>query len=89
MLYRHDFSLATNYNFVSIFGSKKGIPDYTDNRLQRWTTMQLDQDFAIEYFSTHSLGYANTLFRHMNVRHKPLTYEWVFFKQSVRKDLNV
>lgn len=25
MLYGHRFSLATNYNFVSIFGSKKGI----------------------------------------------------------------
>lgn len=37
MFYEHHFSLVTDYKtLVTIFGFKKGIPDYTANRLQRF-----------------------------------------------------
>lgn len=37
MLYGRHFTLITDHKpLISIFGSKKGIPVYTANRLQRW-----------------------------------------------------
>ncbi|PIO73470.1 hypothetical protein TELCIR_04558 [Teladorsagia circumcincta] len=49
---RH-FTLETDHKpVVAIFGNKKGIPVYCANRLQRWATMLLNYDFAIEYVKT-------------------------------------
>ena len=43
MLYGRHFTLITDHKpLISIFGSEKGIPVYTANRLQRWATMLLD-----------------------------------------------
>ncbi|PIO77827.1 reverse transcriptase [Teladorsagia circumcincta] len=45
---RH-FTLKTDHKpLVAIFGNKKGIPVYSANRLQRWATMLLNYDFAID-----------------------------------------
>ena len=50
MFYGRHFTLITNHKpLISIFGSKKGIPVYTANRLQRWATMLLDYNFSIKY----------------------------------------
>ena len=64
MLYGHHFTLLTDHKpLLAIFGSKKGIPAYTANRLQRWATILLAYDFNIKYQSTHSIGQADALSR--------------------------
>ena len=71
MVYGHHFTLVTDHKpLVSIFGSKKGIPVYTANRLQRWATILLDYDFSIKYLSTHSIGHADALSRLINSHQK-------------------
>ena len=34
---------------LAIFGSKKGIPTHTANRLQRWATMLLNYSFEMKF----------------------------------------
>lgn len=52
---RKFFNLQTDHRLLfAIFGSKKGIPVYTANRLQRWALTLLTYDFEIEYISTIS-----------------------------------
>ena len=71
MVYGRHFTLVTDHKpLVSISGSKKGIPVYTANRLQRWTTTLLDYDFSIKYLSTYSIGQADTLSRLINKHQK-------------------
>ena len=48
---------------VTIFGSKKGHPTYTANRLLRWGTILLNYDFQIQYLSTNKIGHADGLSR--------------------------
>ncbi|XP_055522647.1 uncharacterized protein K02A2.6-like [Wyeomyia smithii] len=46
------FTLLTEHKpLLSIFGSKKGIPLHTANRLQRWALMLLNYDFDIRHVS--------------------------------------
>ena len=64
MLYGRHFTILTDHKpLLSIFGSKKGIPVYTANRLQRWAIMLLGYDFSIKYQSTESIGQADALSR--------------------------
>ncbi|CAH8624689.1 unnamed protein product [Dicrocoelium dendriticum] len=64
MLYGRRFKLLTDHKpLLAIFGSKKGIPAYTANRLQRWALTLLGYDFEIRYQSTNSLGQADALSR--------------------------
>ena len=64
MLYGRDFILVTDHKpLISIFGSKKGIPVCTANRLQRWATTVLGYNFTIKYLSTDNIGHADALSR--------------------------
>ncbi|XP_058122771.1 uncharacterized protein K02A2.6-like [Anopheles ziemanni] len=68
---RH-FLLQTDHKpLLRIFGSKKGIPVYTANRLQRFAlTLQL-YDFEIEYVSTTNFGNADVLSRLIKTHERP------------------
>ena len=45
-IYGHRFTLLTDHKpLPSIFGSKKGIPVHSANRLQRWALVLLGYDF--------------------------------------------
>ncbi|XP_055543286.1 uncharacterized protein K02A2.6-like [Wyeomyia smithii] len=58
------FTLLTDHKpLLSIFGSKKGIPLHTANRLQRWALMLLNYDFDIRHVSTNDFGCADMLSR--------------------------
>lgn len=68
---RH-FRLQTDHApLLRIFGSKKGIPVYTANRLQRWALTLLAYDFSIEYIATDKFGNADILSRLINQHVKP------------------
>lgn len=72
MIYGRKFTLQTDHKpLLAIFGSKKGIPVYTANRLQRWACTMLLYDFDIEYVSTDKFGYADILSRLINSHVKP------------------
>ncbi|XP_055633124.1 uncharacterized protein K02A2.6-like [Toxorhynchites rutilus septentrionalis] len=54
------FRLQTDHApLLRIFGSKKGIPIYTANRLQRWALSLLSYDFSIEYIQSDKFGNAD------------------------------
>uniref|UniRef100_A0A7I4YQZ4 RT_RNaseH domain-containing protein n=1 Tax=Haemonchus contortus TaxID=6289 RepID=A0A7I4YQZ4_HAECO len=64
MPHERKFTLLTDHKpLLAIFGSKKGIPVYTANRLQRWATTLLAYDFHIQYRSTDEFGQADALSR--------------------------
>ncbi|CAH8637620.1 unnamed protein product [Dicrocoelium dendriticum] len=64
MLYGRQFTLLTDHKpLLSIFGSKKGIPVFTANRLQRWAIILLAYDFSIQYKPTQLIGQADALSR--------------------------
>ncbi|XP_055585498.1 uncharacterized protein K02A2.6-like [Uranotaenia lowii] len=64
MLLGRRFTLQTDHKpLLSIFGSKKGIPLHTANRLQRWALILLNYDFEIQYISTNEFGCADMLSR--------------------------
>ncbi|PIO77100.1 integrase core domain protein [Teladorsagia circumcincta] len=59
-IYGRHFTLLTDHKpLLAIFGSKKGVPAYSANRLQRWRLTLLAYDFDIEYRSTTSFGQAD------------------------------
>lgn len=61
------FTLKTDHKpLLAIFGSKKGIPIHTANRLQRWAVNLLAYDFNIEYVNTESFSYVDSLSRLIN-----------------------
>lgn len=51
---------------LAIFGSKKGIPVHTANRLQRYALIMKAYDFQIEYIKTEDFGHADILSRLIN-----------------------
>ncbi|CAH8568978.1 unnamed protein product [Schistosoma guineensis] len=64
MIYGRHFTLITDHKpLLAVFGSKKGIPVHTANRLQRWATTLLGYDFKIKYQSTTAFGQADALSR--------------------------
>uniref|UniRef100_W6NAZ8 RNA-directed DNA polymerase n=1 Tax=Haemonchus contortus TaxID=6289 RepID=W6NAZ8_HAECO len=54
---------ADHKPLVAISGSKKGMPVYSANRLQRWATMLLNCNFVIEYVNTKDFGQVDALSR--------------------------
>ncbi|XP_062537710.1 uncharacterized protein K02A2.6-like [Armigeres subalbatus] len=72
MIFGRQFILETDHKpLLAIFGSKKGIPRYTPNRLQRWALTLLLYDFNIKYVSTESFGYVDILSCLINTHVRP------------------
>lgn len=72
MLFGRKFTLHTDHKpLLSIFGSKKGIPVYTANRLQRWALILLAYNFEIKYTNTLEFGHADVLSRLISTHEKP------------------
>ncbi|XP_053686542.1 uncharacterized protein K02A2.6-like [Sabethes cyaneus] len=72
MIFGRHFVLETDHKpLLAIFGSKKGVPVYTANRLQRWALTLLLYDFSTKYVSTDSFGYADILSRLINTHVRP------------------
>ena len=87
MLYGREFSLITDHKpLISIFGSKKGIPVCTANRLQRWATTLLGYNFKIRYLSTDKIGHADALSRLISSQRKS-TEDIVISTVSVEPDI--
>lgn len=63
-LWGRRFTILTDHQpLLAIFGSKKGIPVHTANRLQRWAVILLGYDFDIKYIRTTEFGHADILSR--------------------------
>ena len=64
LIYGRRFTLLTDHKpLLSVFGSKKGLPIHSANRLQRWGTILLGYDFEIQYRRTSEFGQADALSR--------------------------
>ncbi|XP_055689215.1 uncharacterized protein K02A2.6-like [Lutzomyia longipalpis] len=71
-IFGRKFTLLTDHKpLLSIFGSKKGIPVHTANRLQRWALTLLGYNFDIRYMSTESFGHADVLSRLISSQQRP------------------
>ena len=57
---------------LSIYGSKKGIPTHTANRLQRWGTILLNYNYKMEFLSSKKLSHADGLSRLIPTSSEPL-----------------
>ena len=58
------FTLQIDHKpLITIFGSKKGLPIYTANRLLRWGTSLLKYNFKIEYLPSKQISHADGLSR--------------------------
>ncbi|XP_055842563.1 uncharacterized protein K02A2.6-like [Episyrphus balteatus] len=92
MIYGRRFSLHTDHKpLLAIFGSKKGIPVYTANRLQRWALTLMMYDFKILYVSTKEFGCVDVLSRLIESQSKP-DEEYVVactvFENEISQNLN-
>jgi hypothetical protein len=53
-IFGRPFILESDHKpLLSIFGSKKGVPIYTANRLTRWALTLMMYDFEMKYISTN------------------------------------
>ena len=52
-----------HHPLLSIFGSKKGIPTHTANRLQHWGTILLNYNYEMEFLLSQKLEHADGLSR--------------------------
>lgn len=57
---------------LTIFGSKKGIPTHTANRLQQWSIILLNYNFKMQYISSKNIGHADGLSRLIQKCAEPL-----------------
>ena len=58
------FTLQTDHKpLITIFGSKKGLPIYTANRLLRWGTILLNNNFKIEFLPLKQFSHGDGLSR--------------------------
>lgn len=58
------FTLQMDHRpLLKIFGSRKGIPTHTANRLQYWAIILLNYDFQMEYLPSKKLGHVDSLSR--------------------------
>uniref|UniRef100_A0A0N4W5J5 RNA-directed DNA polymerase n=1 Tax=Haemonchus placei TaxID=6290 RepID=A0A0N4W5J5_HAEPC len=63
-IYGRHFKLLTDHKpLLAILGSKRGVPVYTANRLQRWALIVKNYGFTIEYRHTTNFGQADALSR--------------------------
>ncbi|XP_053690985.1 uncharacterized protein K02A2.6-like [Sabethes cyaneus] len=88
VIFGRKFRLQTDHApLLRIFGSKKGIPVYTANRLQRWALTFLMYDFVIEYVSTDKFGHADILSRLINHHARP-EEDYVIAAVTLENDIN-
>ena len=57
---------------LTIFGSKKGLPSHTANRLQKWGTILLNYNFKMLYLPLNKFGHADGLSRLIPKYKEPL-----------------
>ncbi|XP_058837817.1 uncharacterized protein K02A2.6-like [Topomyia yanbarensis] len=89
MLFGRRFHLQTDHEpLLRIFGSKKGIPVYTSNRLQRWALTLLLYEFTIEYVPTAKFDNADILSRLINQHVRP-EEDYVIASVSLENDLRI
>uniref|UniRef100_A0A1I8AFL5 RNA-directed DNA polymerase n=1 Tax=Steinernema glaseri TaxID=37863 RepID=A0A1I8AFL5_9BILA len=89
MIFGRRFTLLTDHKpLLSVFGSKNGIPTYTAARLQRWATILLGYDFAIEYRKTTAFGQADALSRLIAERQEEDAEETVIASLTLVQDLH-
>ena len=63
-IYGRTFILQINCKpLFSIFGSKKGVPTHSANRLQRWSVILLNYNFKIQYMPSKKIAHADGLSR--------------------------
>ncbi|XP_055524749.1 uncharacterized protein K02A2.6-like [Wyeomyia smithii] len=72
---------------LKVFGSKKGIPVYTANRLQRWALTLMLYDFDIQFVRTEDFGHADLLSRLMKC-HSTTDEEYVIASVQMEADVN-
>ena len=61
-LHERRFTLQTDHKpLITIFGSKKGLPVYTANKLIRWGTILLNNNFKIEFLSSKNIWHVDSL----------------------------
>ncbi|XP_037821229.1 uncharacterized protein K02A2.6-like [Lucilia sericata] len=86
MLLGRKFTLHTDHKpLLTIFGSKKDIPVYTANRLQRWALTLLAYDFDIKYTNTQDFGHADVLSRLISSHEKP-SDDYIIASINLEKD---
>ncbi|XP_062537789.1 uncharacterized protein K02A2.6-like [Armigeres subalbatus] len=86
LLGRH-FTLQTDHKpLLAIFGSKKGIPLHTANRLQRWALIMLNYDFDIQHISSNDFGCADMLSRLIDRTARP-EEEYVVAAINLEEDI--
>ena len=84
-IYGRRFTLSTDHKpLLPIFGSKKGIPTYSANRLQRWATILAGYNFEIKYRKTTDFGQADGLSR-LIANHQTPTEETVIANIAIEK----
>ncbi|XP_065076498.1 uncharacterized protein K02A2.6-like [Ochlerotatus camptorhynchus] len=89
MLFGRCFHLQTDHApLLRIFGSKKGIPVYTSNRLQRWALTLLLYDFTIEHVPTAKFGNADVLSRLISQHVRP-DEDYVIASVALEDDIRI
>ncbi|XP_058975615.1 uncharacterized protein K02A2.6-like [Musca domestica] len=92
MLFGRKFTLHTDHKpLLAIFGSKKGVPIYTANRLQRWALILLAYNFEIKYTNTKDFGHADVLSRLVKNHEKPaddFIVASISFEEDIRNEIN-